>query len=303
MKEELLKSKKVAEKLVAKMEKDLILQYKATNDSFKLMFADLFRKYDVKGVLTYQEMQKYNRLKETKKVVSEHIETLYLREKLILHKGLEETYKEGYYRTAFAIETDVEARLSYTLINPEKIRLAIENPISGLTLNETLIKNKAYIKTKINQEMTQGLVRGEPFSKMAKRISGALGGDAKKAIRIARTEGHRIHEDANYDSVLHADKLGVEMTKIWSASLDASTRDAHGALDGVEKKVKENFASSAGGYGLKPGSLGNAADDVNCRCDLIYEVEGVKPDFRRIRGEGVVPYKTYSEWAKDKGVK
>jgi len=303
MKKEFLNNTKYADKLVIQMEKDLVNQYRATNKSFKLMFADLYSKYDKQGVLTYQEMNKYNRLKDTQKMISKEVNSLYAREKFIMNNKLTSIYKNGYYRTAFTLENELKMKLSYSLIKPEKIKLAIQNPISGLTLSETLAKNKAFIKIKINQEMTQGLIRGEPYSKMAKRMTEALGGDAKKATRIARTEGHRIHEESSFESVRHAENIGVKMIKVWSSTLDGATRDAHGELDNVKKKVEENFRSSAGGVGLTPGTLGNASDDINCRCSLVYEVEGVKQEFRRIRGEGVVPYKTYSQWAKDKGVK
>jgi hypothetical protein len=49
--------------------------------------------------------------------------------------------------------------------------------------------------------------------------------------------------------------------------------------------------------------MGTAASDINCRCDLTYEVEGVKHDFRRARGEGVIPYQTYQQWAEGKKIK
>jgi len=41
----------------------------------------------------------------------------------------------------------------------------------------------------------------------------------------------------------------------------------------------------------------------NCRCSIRYEIEGFEPKFRRVRGEGVVPYKKYKEWAKAKDIK
>lgn len=38
----------------------------------------------------------------------------------------------------------------------------------------------------------------------------------------------------------------------------------------------------------------------NCRCNFIEIVKGFEPKFRRVRGEGVIPYKTYEEWKKNR---
>ena len=86
------------------------------------------------------------------------------------------------------------------------------------------------------------------------------------------------------------------------SAIDDRTRDAHRSLDGVEVGVTDDFHSANGGQGKSPGMMGTAADDVNCRCTFFIQVAGFKPEFRRIRGEGVVPYTTYDDWAKAKGV-
>ncbi|SPU09476.1 phage related minor head protein [Bacillus licheniformis] len=43
----------------------------------------------------------------------------------------------------------------------------------------------------------------------------------------------------------------------------------------------------------------NAKDDINCRCSIIFIVNGQKPEVRRSRIAGknvVIPYTTYEEW-------
>ena len=83
--------------------------------------------------------------------------------------------------------------------------------------------------------------------------------------------------------------------------MDTRTRDAHGYLDGEYADDEGNFSSTAGGYGPAPGMMGNASDNINCRCRVVEEIEGFSPDLRRIRGEGIVEYTTFIDWAKDKG--
>jgi len=230
------------------------------------------------------------------------LKELYSTDSKILGQGLSQTYKSSYYRTAYAIEKEVQARLSYMPLDIARIKAAIQNPITGLTLNQILEKNRDAIISKINQEITRGLIKGQSYGKMANAIKETLGNDAKKSLLVAQTEAHRVHNQARLESVGHADDLGVEQVKVWVATLDSRTRDAHQSLDGVEVGVDDDFKSSAGGRGPAPGMMGTAADDCNCRCTMRIEIKGFKPEFRRVRGEGVVPYQNYREWEKAKGL-
>jgi SPP1 gp7 family putative phage head morphogenesis protein len=294
---------KLADKTLATMERQIANQYKAAYTDMRGVFAEAFAKYEQGGTLTYNEMMKYNRLKSMQTELNKTLAELYADDTSILNKGLTSTYQDSYYRAAYSIEKEIQAKLSYMPLDTARIKAAIQNPISGLTLNETLIKNKANIISKINQEITRGLIQGTSYGKMARAIKETLGGDAGKAIRVAQTEAHRVHNQARWESMKHADDLGVEMVKVWVSTLDSRTRPAHQSLDGREVKVEDNFSSSQGGNGPTPGQMGTAADDINCRCTFVIRPVGFKPEFRRIRGEGQVPYTTYDDWAKAKGLK
>lgn len=293
---------KVSDNQLAAMERQVKNAYKAAYKDMQTVFGQIYAKYETGGVLTYAEMVKYNRLQMMQMELNDTLRTLYTTDKGILNKGLSDIYKGGYYRTAYAIEKEVQAKLSYLPLDVARIKAAIMNPISGLTLTQTLEKNRDAIISKVNQEITRGLIKGQSYAKMANAIKSTLGDDAVKALRVAQTEAHRVHNQARLESVEHADDIGVEMVKVWVATVDSRTRDAHADLDGEEVGVDEDFVSSNGGRGPAPGQMGEASDDINCRCTFIVQVAGVKSDFRRIRGEGVVPYKTYNEWAEDKGV-
>ncbi len=293
---------KLADKTLATMERQIANQYKAAYTDMRGVFSEAFAKYEQGGQLTYNEMMKYNRLKSMQTELNKTLAELYADDTSILNKGLTSTYQDSYYRAAYSIEKEIQAKLSYMPLDTARIKAAIQNPISGLTLNNTLLKNKAGIISKINQEITRGLIQGTSYGKMARAIKETLGGDAGKAIRVAQTEAHRVHNQARWESMKHADDLGIEMVKVWVSTMDARTRDAHRTLDGTEIGVDEKFSSNAGGYGLTPGQMGAAADDINCHCTFIIRPVGFKPEFRRIRGEGQVPYTNYEDWAKAKGM-
>jgi hypothetical protein len=42
--------------------------------------------------------------------------------------------------------------------------------------------------------------------------------------------------------------------------------------------------------------------DINCRCTVIDVIEGLEPELRRTREDGVQPYQTFATWADAHGV-
>ena len=61
-----------------------------------------------------------------------------------------------YYTTAFALENRVKAKLGYTMVDPATVSAALQNPISGLTLNERLQEKQ---KAGYNQSEGYGYAR------------------------------------------------------------------------------------------------------------------------------------------------
>jgi len=300
---------KAVEALTKKTEKELIANYRKALNDIRAKMALIYEKYSVDGSLTFAEMAKYNRYVGLNKSIEKQLKELTGKNAKITRILSGTVYQESYYRTAFFFEEGVQAKLGYGLLNPEVIKAAVQNPISGLTLNQTLEKNRLNIITKIKQEITQGLVKGEPYSKMARRIKDTLGGDAYKAVRVAQTEAHRCQSQGTLESGYHAAKKGVDMWKVWDATLDGKTRPSHQALDQQKVGVDEDFKSPVtGAEGPGPGLMGVAAEDINCRCQPRFEIKGYAPTKRYAREEEgkrgkVIPYTNYENWAKAKGLK
>jgi SPP1 gp7 family putative phage head morphogenesis protein len=61
-----------------------------------------------------------------------------------------------------------------------------------------------------------------------------------------------------------------------------------------------NLQTKQGWYGVYHGN-GNMSIVHNCRCRIVEIVDDMKPEFRRIRGEGIVPYEEYDSWAARNG--
>jgi hypothetical protein len=50
-----------------------------------------------------------------------------------------------------------------------------------------------------------------------------------------------------------------------------------------------------------PRRSGIAAEDIQCRCAAVPEIEGYSPEVRRIRDEGIQPYQAFDKWVDGKG--
>lgn len=273
-------------------------RYALLLDEIRKELAKLFELYEKDGVLTYAEMAKYDRLKKLLAYINQLLESNYKGLKALLYGLLSEVYQEGYYRTAWAIETDSLSRLSYFVATPETITAMIENPVAGLTLPQTLEKNRINIVYKIQQEITQSLVKGESYKNMASRLKKAIEVDATKAMRIARTEAHRVSESSKHDSAEHANKNGIIMMKEWNSSEDERVRNSalanHRKLNGKKIPVTELFKQGRG-LGKGPGMMLAPEHDINDRCFLTYSIKKVeKVDVKEL--EDI----TFETWKKER---
>lgn len=261
-------------------------QFAATLGEIRAMVAVLYEKYSTGGVLTYADMVKYDRLTKFMAEVDSLMRFNYKGIYKTIYDALGFTYSDTWDLTAWAIETDAKAKLGYGTASAEQVAAMMANPVAGLTLKQTLEKARQNIIWQIQAEVSQGLAKGETYRTMMERIKPALDGDATKAMRVVRTEGHRVTEAAKIDASTHADKQGVKMLKTWRTSKDQRVRHTsaadHRKLEGVTLPVTEDFQQGRG-RGPGPGQMHSAAHDINCRCFLQYTVDRVeKPAYNGI---------------------
>ena len=275
---------------------------KAYKDSLALTKKELekyYKQFSKKGELTLAEMQKYDRLRKMQKDLDAAILELSRTQAKEVQSLLFEVYSEGYDRMGWLAEQATGINLRWYVLPKDYIKKAIQNPVSGLTLNEILEKNRQEILWRIRQEVTQGLIRGESYFKTADRLKAALEDNYVKATRIVWTESHRCKEQAQLEAMQKLQEKGVEAKRRWVATLDEKTRDTHRALDG-QTEDKDGYFHIRGLRTKGPGMFGVASEDCNCRCTTIFVFEGSEPQTRMIQGKGISNYITYSEWKKQK---
>lgn len=173
---------------------------------------------------------------------------------------LTKSYEEGFLGTMYAMQSQ-GVPLVFP-INQEEIVAAIqhETKLTTSLYNAFDIKD---LQKKIAGEISRGFSTGALYKDVARNVQAVTGIGKNKAMRIARTEGHRITETAAHNAQLKAKERGADVVKIWDATLDSKTRDSHARVDGEIKEVEEKFSNGL----MYPGdSSGKAEEVINCRC-------------------------------------
>lgn len=262
-------------KITKKVEKDLKKKFEAIAKDILDELAAVHRKYEKGGKLTYEEMIKYNRLDTLISSINSFLDDLAKGEYKVIAEGIKDNYRLSYEYLAYAFEKETQAYLNYSNLRGEQLQASIENPVSGLTLNDTLQKNRAQIIYDVKRVVTQSIYQGLSYGKSANLLKEVFQNDYNKAVRVARTEMHRVIEKGKHDSALKAQEEGVVETKTWKTMRDSRVRDRHNKLHGQTVKVGEMFDLGYGEKGEAPSNTGYAHHDCNCRCYLKYTVVDV----------------------------
>lgn len=178
---------------------------------------------------------------------------------------------------------------------PLMLPLNQEQMISAITLNSKLSAplynslgyNLDFLKVEVMREISRGIAQELSYQEMARKIKDATGVDYNKTFRIARTEGHRVQQEATYNAQRRAVQRGAKVLKQWDSTLDSRTRPTHQELDGQIVGVDEYFESPSGARALYPSGFGVAKEDCNCRCCLIQLAKWELDDksFTKMNGE------------------
>lgn len=122
------------------------------------------------------------------------------------------------------------------------------------------------LKKRITSEVTRSIATGASYAQVAKRLSNQTKIGFNRAVRIARTEGHRIQCTAAMDAMVAAKDKGADVLKQWDATLDDVTRESHRQVDGEIRELDKPFSNKLMFAG---DPAGGAAEVINCRCALL----------------------------------
>lgn len=290
------------EKLLEQREKEIDRIYLDQLKAIRKQIAEMYERYAKGEALTYADMMKYNRLEKQLELIREELQKIYKEVGQVIFKSIEEQFLENYFRTAYLLEYEAQQKMGYGRSIPDVVEEVIQNPIAGLTLNEILEKNRQAITWRIRQEVTQGLIAGESYQKMAQRIREVLGSDRNKALTVVWTEAGRAQILGRLKAIEKAEEY-FKVERVWNATLDRRTRPTHRALDG-QKADEEGYFHFRGMRSKGPHLWGVASMDIRCRCTVRVQVFGEEPTVRRARKDDgpseIIPWTSYEDWYKNR---
>lgn len=282
-------------------EKEIRKLYKGLLKELNSFIGEYYTKYsNDEGILNAAILQQNAKYAAFLEEVDKNINEITPEVSKLIKKTVEDTYKICYKGMVNAFSQAVDSeKLKESFkglsIKPDVMKAAVQNPIGGLTLPERLKKNRQEVVYDIKQNISNALMTGERYDTTAKKIAERLDINYGKAIRIVRTESHRVQEKGLMEGAEEiGDNIyddGLIYAAIWRNMGDSRVRPysrvhTSKGWKTVKSKTHANHVKmegqiiEAGGYfdlgdGVKaksPGESGDAANDINCRCYVEYEV-------------------------------
>lgn len=292
------------DKLINQADKEIETLFAKRLKEIKQIIANMYEKYDRdEPQVTWTEFNKYNRLNKELNRIGQMLSQDYREVAKAIKQSQQNVYIEKYMMSLFLYEVASQTSMNFDIPTSQTIQTAIEQPIEFIKLVPTLQKHRDDTLKRIRMHITQGIMSGEGYSKIAKALRDDLGMAKAQSVRVARTETGRALSQAGLDSAMVAKDNGLDMKKRWYATKDTRTRDTHRHLDGTSVDIEDNFHSS-GCVGPAPKlfiGVASAKENINCRCKLLYYIdEDELPTTMRTKEDGVIPFTNYREWEKNK---
>ena len=259
------KKQKEIQQLFLDQEKEVLKKLEANyqdaleeiNSKIELLMAR--QDADMQHVIYQVEYQK-----ALKSQVSTILEQLHNNEFETVSEYLAVSYEDGFIGAMYDLQGQ-----GIPLIIPidqEQVVAAIQHETKlSESLYMALGRDTKDLSKKIAGEISRGISTGSMYSEIARNIAAWGRIPQNNAMRIARTEAHRIQNKASMDACWKAKANGADVVKEWSAALDKKTRPSHQKLDGQIRELDEEF--EVNGYtAMQPGDFGRPEEDINCRC-------------------------------------
>lgn len=256
---------KRAERLEQKGVKSTSAHHKKTLDNLRLELAKLYEKHGVDGRISWEEMNKYDRLKKLDSMIQKEISDLYASTRKDIRATLN-TIAQDTYRNSITIVEKATGRKLRGIVKKLNVANVVNDDMAGLEWITRTNNHRHNFIYKLSSDLKGGLKRGDTYKTLSRKLKEETQISANKANVIIRTEGHRVHSQARKDSLDAVSKQGVKMYKTWVSSHDERVREQHQDMDGVEIPYEEDFVLPDGTTGSAPALTGEAHHDINCRC-------------------------------------
>lgn len=191
----------------------------------------------------------------------------------IVRDGQMATFADNANYTEYCIDKDTGFGVNFSLYDESTVMLLLQDQpelMPRRVVDDE--KCEAWNQKVIANCITQGILQGESIPQIAKRMArDTATTDMKAMVRYARTAMTGAQNSGRIYAMEKSIEQGVEVKKVWIATLDERTRDAHLDLDGQIQDVKEPFDSELGPIMYPGDPSADEANVWNCRCTLGYE--------------------------------
>lgn len=300
-------AKRVAEHREQDAEKEIRRMYKKLLKDLQLFLSDTYLKNAKDDVLTYGILQQKGGYAHFLEELTRQADIVTKEEAKLIKQTVTDVYTVCYDGMNSAVGQSVtDEELAERLkglkgATPQQVKRAVENPVSGLTLDDTLEKHRKDIIWEIRRQVGIGITQGDRYTTMAKRLAEQYDMSYKKAVRITRTETHRAREAGFNDSAneTHGRLIGsgLVMAKTWRTMEDGAVRPNgkkkktganHVLMEGQTVLQDEDFelysdGRKSGDKTPAPSQSGIASQDIHCRCYASRDIMTVE-EFEALTG-------------------
>jgi len=285
LQKEILGLKQLLDKQVENNMKPIIKAFKNTLDDVRLEIAKLYAQYG--DIATMNQAQRTKELKKLESFILDQAKNLNIIESTKTKEILKESFSESYYRTFFTVQTGVMAEIPFKVLSDTFVESVVNQKFAGERFSDRIWTNKKLLVSKLNKIIKNGVIQGKSIEKMTKDIKDIFGQSAYVSKRLVRTETARVQSDANI--TLYEDSKLVKKA-MYDATLDNKTSDICKSRDGKY-------------WDMDDPSKPRIPAHPNCRSCWIPVVSDWKPRTKRDNiTKEIIPYQTYEEWAKEKGI-
>ena len=285
------------EKDMAQLSDELAKFYRKYLKELKAQLKDWLELYDQ---MSFSDQLQVERLLNVANVINEMLEKPAINIQDTIKAHVLKQGENGYNGVWYELEQANNILMDFTVLDPYYLDQLMEEPVAGKRLSKRLGDNVTNLAKASNNAISRGFMMGKGYADIARDISTETQASYNRAVRIARTEGGRVNGLATQKGYEEAADKGIDLQKMWLATLDGRTRSDHGKVDGTIVAIDGNF--SVGGYDAPgPHQVGVPSEDINCRCTTRPIVHGIIPTVRRDNITGKVgEWQSYDEWKNSK---
>lgn len=229
-----------------------------------------------------------SRLEALQMQIQQHLEELYGNQLDGMDTAMRGIYRDSYYQTAYELQKGFSTGFDVQQIDNDRLDRLLAKPwaADGQNFSQRLWADKDKLINNLQNELVQGLVRGDAQLKIVQRLAHKMNSSMSNAGRLIATESAYFASLGEKDSMK---ELGVEQYEIL-ATLDRRTSEICRSMDGKVFKMSE-FKAGVTAPPLHPW----------CRSCTVPHIEGLDSGLRAARDDdGKVYYvpgnMKYSKW-------